>query len=539
MIENKILELKIYNTLNRKKENFIPQNKDEVTMYVCGPTVYNFSHIGNARPAVVFDTLFRLLKVLYPKVKYARNITDIDDKILLKAKEENKSTEDITNYFYKIYMSDMSSLNVSTPTLEPWATKYIPEIIKIIKVLIKKNYAYVNDNHVLFNVPSFKNYGLLSKQDRLSQIAGARVEVAPYKKDPTDFILWKPSDENQIGWNSPWGRGRPGWHIECSAMIEAIFGGAVDIHGGGVDLIFPHHENEIAQSTCFHDEHLSCAKYFMHNGFVRIDNEKMSKSLGNVFLVNELLKEYNGETLRLSLLLTHYRSPLDFSNEILLQSKNLLNRFYETLKHLEEVEISHAPQVKQTAAIAAVSGHKTTKESVSGMSNDKEAEAGRAADKVAVSWRSAGKAGVLGQVNSKEAMAEAEIENTPEIGNAENESFIKAMCDDLNISEAIAIMYETTNQIFKTEDLLTKQKLGETFKAMAKVLGILESKTTYWFQNLKINDINIIEIEELIKQRLEARNSKNFARADEIRLQLEKKGILIKDMQGKTEWYRK
>ncbi len=301
-------------------------------MYVCGPTVYNYAHIGNARPAVIFDILYRLLRLYYPKVIYARNITDVDDKILAKAEEENSTIKKITERYYNIYKNDMAALQVTPPTLEPRATDHIPKMIEIIQCLIQKKHAYEAQGHVIFDTPSFKRYGQLSNRNRKDMIAGARVEIAPYKKDPADFVLWKPSTKTQVGWDSPWGRGRPGWHIECSAMIHSHFGECVDIHGGGQDLIFPHHENEIAQSACIHEQGMPCASFWLHNGFVNINQEKMSKSLQNTFLIHDLLQNTAGESLRLALLSVHYRAPLNWTSKSIAQANSTLDRFYECIR---------------------------------------------------------------------------------------------------------------------------------------------------------------------------------------------------------------
>ena len=306
------MTLSLTNTLNRTKEPFVPANPHHVTMYVCGPTVYNFAHIGNARPAVVFDVLYRVLKRRFKKVVYARNFTDVDDKINATAKETDLPISTITKRYIEAYQSDMAALGVLTPDLEPRVTEHVPDIIKMVEQLIARGHAYVTERHVLFDVRSFPAYGALSGRDRDEMIAGARVEVAPYKRDPADFVLWKPSTPDLPGWESPWGRGRPGWHIECSAMIEQHLGVSIDIHGGGQDLIFPHHENEIAQGTCAHDGELYC-RYWVHNGFVTVEGRKMSKSLGNVLLVRDLLNDAPGEAIRFALLSAHYRQPLDWS----------------------------------------------------------------------------------------------------------------------------------------------------------------------------------------------------------------------------------
>jgi len=331
------LRLTLQNSLTRRKEVFEPADPARVTMYVCGPTVYNFAHIGNARPAVVFDVLARVLRRLYPNVVYARNITDIEDKIIAAAKEQGVEISAITDKYAKIYRDDMGTLGVLPPDIEPKATETVPGMIAMLETLIGNGHAYAADGHVLFNVPSYAEYGRLSGRDRDDMIAGARVEVAPYKKDPADFVLWKPSTPEQPGWDSPWGRGRPGWHIECSAMIEKHLGTTIDIHGGGIDLQFPHHENEIAQSNCAHGN-APLARFWLHNGFVNIEKEKMSKSIGNVLLVHDLIKEAPGEAIRLALLNGHYRQPLDWTADGLMQSRRMLDRLYGALRSLADVE---------------------------------------------------------------------------------------------------------------------------------------------------------------------------------------------------------
>jgi len=333
--------LQIFNTLNSKKEAFNPIDKNHIKIYACGPTVYNFAHIGNARMAVVFDTFVRTLKAIYPKVTYVSNITDIDDKIIEAAKEQKVEISHITNKYTKIYNEDMATLNVLAPDVQPKATEFIPEMINLIKDLISKDFAYEKEGHVLFHVPLYLNYGKLSNRNREEQIAGSRVEIAPFKEDPADFILWKPSDATQPGWDSPWGFGRPGWHTECSAMSEKTLGLPFDIHGGGRDLIFPHHENEIAQSCCSSaniEDPTSYARYWMHNGFVTIDGEKMSKSLGNIILVKDLIEDHHGEVIRLALLSSHYRQGLDWNENLIHQSKKLLDKLYTIIKDIDDVE---------------------------------------------------------------------------------------------------------------------------------------------------------------------------------------------------------
>ena len=312
------MTLQIHNTLTGKKEEFKPIDLKHIRMYVCGPTVYDYAHIGNARPVVVFDVLYRLLKEIYPdsKATYVRNITDIDDKIIEASRKTGEPIGEITKRTAEAYFEDMGALNALVPDECPKATDYIEKMIEMIQSLVEKGHAYEAEGHVLFDVPSMKDYGGLSKLDQEQLIAGARVEKAPYKKDASDFVLWKPSSDDQPGWESPWGRGRPGWHIECSAMAKDTLGDEFDIHGGGQDLIFPHHENEIAQSRCAHGTKLM-AKYWMHNGYLTMSGEKMSKSIGNIITVHELLKDHQGEVIRYALLSAHYRQPLDFSDDLL------------------------------------------------------------------------------------------------------------------------------------------------------------------------------------------------------------------------------
>ncbi len=331
------MTLRLYNTLSGEKEVFEPLVPDTVTMYVCGPTVYNLAHIGNARPVVVFDTLFRLLQTHFNSVTYARNITDVDDKIIAAAKEGDRSIESVTEEFTAKYREDMAQLNALPPTIEPHATHNIDAMIDLTRRLIEKGHAYESAGHVLFSVESMPDYGRLSRRSLGDMLAGARVEVADYKRHPGDFVLWKPAAADEPGWKSPWGRGRPGWHLECSAMIHEHLGETIDIHGGGRDLIFPHHENEIAQSRCAHGG--DYVRYWVHNAYLDIDGEKMSKSLGNVRTVRDLLQSYRGEVLRFALLSAHYRSPLNFSAELLEQAEATLESLYSTLREVQDVEL--------------------------------------------------------------------------------------------------------------------------------------------------------------------------------------------------------
>ena len=328
--------LHLYNTLNRKKVKFVPLDEEHVRVYVCGPTVYDHIHVGNARPIIVFDVLYRLLQHLYPRVTYVRNITDVDDKIIVRAAERGEEIGALTERTIQQFHQDIEALGTLKPDIEPRATDHIKDMIKMIDVLLIHGFAYSAEQHVLFHVPALQDYGRLSRRDRDDMVAGARVEVAPYKKDPADFVLWKPSLDDQVGWDSPWGRGRPGWHIECSAMSTKYLGPDFDIHGGGEDLIFPHHENEIAQSQCAHPNS-SFAQWWLHNGYLRSEGKKMSKSLGNFYTVKELLgagereKMWRGESIRLMMLSTHYRQPLDFTKSGVDNAKKKLDRWYRAL----------------------------------------------------------------------------------------------------------------------------------------------------------------------------------------------------------------
>ena len=335
------MSLQLQNTLSGKKELFEPVDPEHVRIYACGPTVYNYAHIGNARMAVVNDLLVRVLKTQFKKVTYVSNITDIDDKIIEASKETGEEIYSITSKYTDIYNNDMSALGVKLPDIQPRATDHIKEMIALIQKLIDANKAYEKDGHVLFHVPSFENYGILSKRNRDEQIAGSRVEVAPFKKDPADFVLWKPSPSPLPGWNSPWGFGRPGWHLECSVMSEKSLGLPFDIHSGGIDLVFPHHENEIAQTCSIskHKEPKDFATYWFHNGFVNVEDEKMSKSIGNIRLVHELNKKYKGEVLRLTLLSAHYKQPLNWTEEIIEQNSKMLDRLYRVLLELSDTSV--------------------------------------------------------------------------------------------------------------------------------------------------------------------------------------------------------
>lgn len=359
------MSLLFYDTMARKKRAFEPADPARVTMYVCGPTVYNYTHIGNGRSAIVFDLLFRILRHHYgdDAVVYARNFTDIDDKIIKAARESGAPIDEITEKFAQVYLDELGRLNALAPTQTPRATAHVAEMIALVERLIEKGAAYVGDDHVLFSINAFSDYGALSGVNRDEMVAGARVEVAPYKKDPADFVLWKPSAEDEPGWDSPWGRGRPGWHLECSVMIAKGLGETIDIHCGGQDLRFPHHENEIAQSACAHDG-APLARYWLHNGFLRMGSDKMSKSVGNVVLTHELLASWPGEVVRWALLSAHYRQPLEWNDALLQQSRRQLDRFYRLLEELGDAPANVAPP---QSIVLALSDDLNTPEAFAGL----------------------------------------------------------------------------------------------------------------------------------------------------------------------------
>jgi cysteinyl-tRNA synthetase len=355
----------LYDTLTAAKIPFEPLTAGRVTMYLCGPTVYNYAHIGNARPAVVFDVLARLLRRNF-KLTFARNLTDVDDKIIAAAKESGEEIGVITARYADAYASDMAALGVAPPDIEPRATEHIPEMIDMITRLLVRGCAYAAEGHVLFDVSAFADYGKLSKRDLRQMIAGSRVEVAPYKKAPHDFVLWKPSTPDQPGWDSPWGRGRPGWHIECSAMAARHLGDTIDIHAGGQDLVFPHHENELAQSTCAHDG-APLARYWLHNGFLSMGSNKMSKSLGNVLLVHDLITVLPGEVIRLALLGAHYRQPLDWSDETVGGARRMLDRLYGALRGIEVSREERSLAEPPATVVEALEDDINTPEALAGM----------------------------------------------------------------------------------------------------------------------------------------------------------------------------
>ncbi len=445
--------LQIFNTLTKQKESFIPLNAENVGMYVCGPTVYDLAHLGNARPVVVFDMLFRLLQKQYKKVTYVRNITDVDDKINAAAISNGEDIHTLTTRTTQAYHADMAALNNLPPTHEPRATAFIDQMINLIEDLIAKEFAYANEGHVLFRVHKYAKYGHLSRRQQDELIAGARVEIAPYKENAGDFVLWKPSTGNLPGWDSPWSYGRPGWHIECSAMSKAYLGETFDIHGGGVDLVFPHHENEIAQSCCAHDTE-RMAMVWMHNGHLMVNGEKMSKSLGNFFTVRDILANYPGEAIRFAFLSTHYRQPIDWTDSTPKLAKAALDRFYKAIEYAnEKVEVA--------------------------------------------------------------------------------EPVIAALEDDLNTPLAISHLHELTNTVFKTTG--TEQiQAANTLKASGQFLGLLNIEPKIWFQG----DVDNEAIDHLVQERIEAKQSKNFAEADRIRKILIDQGITLEDGPNGTIWRR-
>jgi cysteinyl-tRNA synthetase len=480
------MPLSIHDTYSRTKRPFAPADPERVTVYVCGPTVYNYAHIGNARPAVVFDVLFRLLRHSFgdDHVIYARNITDVDDKINAAALEQSVPISTITDKFAAIYNADMAALGVLPPTLQPRATAHIDAIVAMIGRLVDNASAYAADGHVLFDTQSFPDYGKLSGHALEDLIAGARVDVAPYKRHPTDFVLWKPSKAGEPVWDSPFGPGRPGWHIECSAMIEETLGLPIDIHGGGHDLIFPHHENEIAQGLCSHkgggaDHAETYAHYWMHNGFLTMDAEKMSKSLGNVRLVHELIERFPGEVIRWALLSAHYRAPLDWTDDLLEQSHRTLDRLYQSLQ-------------------------------------DAARETGRSA---------------------ATPLADAALEAQALAG---AEAVVAALEDDLNTPAAMAALSALATSLrqavtTKLEDAVVKQR---ALVLAGGLLGFLQADPGAWFEG-GADEALKTQVEALIAARAEARRAKDWPAADRIRAELTALGVEVLDGPGGTATWRR
>jgi cysteinyl-tRNA synthetase len=456
--------MKIYNTLTRKKEEFIPMNDREIKIYVCGPTVYNYFHIGNARPFVVFDTLRKYLEYKGKNVNFVQNFTDVDDKIINKAKEEGLSPGEISEKYIEEYYKDVEALNVKKATVHPKVTENMNEIISFVRDLIDKGYAYEIDGDVYYSTRKFQEYGKLSKQNIEDLESGARIEIGEKKHDPLDFALWKArKSEDEIAWKSPWGMGRPGWHIECSVMSTKYLGETIDIHAGGQDLTFPHHENEIAQTEAKTGKPF--ANYWMHNGYITIDNEKMSKSKGNFFTVRDIRKQYDGEVIRYFLLSGHYRNPINFSEELMEQSKNSLARMRNAKANLIHL-----------------------------IENGK------------------------GSITEAE---KAELENLKKY----REKFVEAMEDDLNTADAISTVFELIKDINTyVKDGSSKEFANESLSLLEELTGVLGL-----LRNREEADDLDTEIQKLIEERQTARKSRDFKRADEIRDILKEKGITLKD----------
>ncbi|TNE41386.1 MAG: cysteine--tRNA ligase [Alphaproteobacteria bacterium] len=471
------MTLHLYNTAHRAKEEFVPLRPGKVGMYVCGPTVYDLAHIGNARPVVIFDVLARLLRHLGYDLTYVRNITDVEDKIIAAAEANGESIEALTTRTTKAFHDDMAALNALPPDIEPRATEHIGGMIAMIETLIRKGHAYTAEGHVLFDVNSMPDYGKLSGRNRDDMIAGARVEVAPYKKDPADFVLWKPSTGNMPGWESPFGRGRPGWHIECSVMSEAALGETFDIHGGGRDLIFPHHENEVAQSCCAHDG-APFARYWVHNGFLTVEGDKMSKSLGNFRTVRELLADAPGEALRLNMLSAQYRQPLDWTSEGVARSKKSLDRIYSTLLALNNTPSGTIEPTNEV--VAALEDDLNTPLALSALY----ALAKKARRSIDPNEQAILKGQLIG---SGHILGLLEID--PEVW------FHGEIPDE----EAEYVNIDVSDHL-----------------------------------DVQINE----EIDRLINERADAKKNKNFARADEIRDNLKADGIILEDGPGGTTWKR-
>ncbi|MBR5315284.1 MAG: cysteine--tRNA ligase [Firmicutes bacterium] len=456
--------MKIYNTLTRKKEEFVPIKEGEVSIYVCGPTVYNFFHIGNARPFVVFDTLRKYMEYRGYKVKFVQNFTDVDDKIINRAREEGISAPEVSEKYITEYFKDAGALNVKPADVHPKVSEHMGDIIKFVKTLIEKGYAYEADGDVYFSTRKFEEYGKLSKQNIDELEAGARIAIGEVKQDPMDFALWKArKTEDEIAWNSPWGMGRPGWHIECSAMSKRHLGETIDIHAGGQDLQFPHHENEIAQSECCNG--VPFARYWMHNGYITIDNVKMSKSLNNFFTVRDILEHYNGEVMRFFLLSGHYRSPINFCDALMEQAKNGLARMENCKENLNYLMGVGADGGMTEAEEAAFAGYQQYRD-----------------------------------------------------------AFITAMDDDLNTADAITAVFELVTAINTAiKDGASKafaKASMETLMEFANVLGLLQAE-----MDIPVDP----EIQALVDERQAARKAKDFARADEIRDILKEKGVTLKD----------
>ena len=490
------MTLRLYNTLTGQKEEFKPIKKKKVGIYVCGITAYDICHVGHARSAVVFDVITKYLKYRGYNVTYVKNFTDVDDKIIEKADADGVSISEISEKYIREHNEDMDALGVARPTVAPKATENIKGMIRHITVLLEKKLAYVNEGDVYFSVEKFEKYGKLSGRNLEDMIAGSRVEVDKKKKNPLDFVLWKASKEGEPWWDSPWGRGRPGWHIECSAMSQRFLGDTFDIHGGGKDLIFPHHENEIAQSEGATGK--TFATYWIHNGFVRADSEKMSKSLGNIFTIKEILKSYHPEVLRLFMLQSHYRSPVDFSSNSLDEARMGMERFYTTLKNIEDA-------LANDVNLSVVSA-----KNLSGKDKD-----------------------VYKQVEALPGR------------------FVEGMDDDFNTAMAIGCIFDTVRLIngylaeeevtMTTEKLFVLDVARKNIKDVGKVLGLFLEDPDEYFQKDRDKEVqkrglNVEDIESLIEERRAARAAKDWKKADEIRDTLAGKGVTLKDTPTATTW---
>ena len=485
------MTLVLYNTAAREKQVFEPLTPGHVGMYVCGPTVYDLAHIGNARAFIVFDVLYRLLQRHYADVVYVRNITDVDDKINAAAKARGEPIEAITTRTTEAFHADMTALGVLAPTVEPRATAHIPEMIAMIEALLRSGHAYVADGHVLFDVPSMPEYGRLSGRKREDLIAGARIEVAAYKKDPADFVLWKPSTPDLPGWDSPWGRGRPGWHLECSAMSGKYLGETFDIHGGGRDLIFPHHENEVAQSTCAHNG-TPFVRTWVHNGFVTVNGEKMAKSQGNVLAVRDLLTQQPGEAIRYAMLTAHYRQPLDWTDAGLTQARAALDRLYTALRRLSDIE---AADIEAAADVmAALEDDLNTPEALAALHRLASAanKAQGAEDKARVKGQLVGSGWLLGLLQQ------------------DAEKWFK---QEVPLKRVVA---EAKMDIDWSQRVVREAKMP------------IDSRSA----------LSEDEIEKFISERDAARRDKNFAEADRIRDELAARGITLEDGPQGTTWRR-
>ena len=477
------MSLHLYNSLTRRVEPFVPADPSRVTMYVCGPTVYNYVHIGNGRGPVVFGVLADVLRRRYGALAYARNITDVDDKINNAARQQGVPISAITDRFAAAYREDMAALGVQPPDIEPEATAHIPQIIAMIERLIAEGHAYAAEGHVLFAVGSFDGYGKLSRRDTEEMLAGARIEVAPYKRDAGDFVLWKPSTDDLPGWDSPWGRGRPGWHIECSAMAEAHLGETIDIHAGGVDLQFPHHENEIAQSECAHGGK-PFARWWLHNGMLNFGGAKMSKSLGNIEKIHDLVRAHPPEALRYALLSAHYRQPLDWSDNLVEQSIRTLDRLYGTLRDID-------------AALAA-------------------------------------------RADAATANIEAAIPQPIETALDDDLNTPQALAELARIAAAArqALAPASGTQNAANTELTSRLRQAKTdLVGAGRALGLLQQAPEAWFARGATGDDDA-RIQSLVDERTAAKKARDFGRADALRDQLAAEGIVLEDTAQGVRWRR-